>query len=323
MAYKIPRMANNEYYEALGVPKTASAEEIRKAYKKLSRKYHPDANKDKDAPERFKQVQEAFDVLGDTEKRQQYDRFGKAFPGGAGPHPFNWQPGGNRPRGQPGGGPVDFSEMFGEGGPIDLEQILGGAFGAGGGRKQSRRSARRGEDVEVEVEIPFQTAVEGGKYELALDRGGKRESLSVKIPPGVDTGSLVRLAGQGHPGANAGLAGDLLVRIKVAAHPWFRREGCNLLLDLPVTITEAALGAKVEVPTLSEGKVVVTIPAGTSSGAKLRLRGKGVLDRSTKQRGDQFAVIRIVVPRKPTERARELLEELAKVEPLFPRRDQW
>lgn len=318
-------MPNNDYYEALGVSKSASADEIRKAYKKLSRKYHPDANKDKEAPERFKQVQEAFDVLGDTEKRQQYDRFGKAFPGGAGPQgqPFNW-PGGGRPGGPGGAGPVDFSDLFG-GGQIDLEQILGGAFGGGGpgGRKQSRRAPRRGDDFEVEVEIPFQTAVDGGKYELGLDRGGKHESLSIKVPAGVDTGSLVRLAGQGHPGANAGPAGDLLVRIKVAAHPWFRREGSNLLVDLPVTITEAALGAKVEVPTLSEGKVVVTIPAGTSSGAKLRLKGKGVLDRSTKERGDQFAVIKIVVPRKPTDRARELLKELAEVEPLSPRGDLW
>jgi DnaJ-class molecular chaperone len=147
--------------------------------------------------------------------------------------------------------------------------------------------------------------------------------LSVKIQAGVDTGNLVRLAGQGHPGANGGPAGDLLVRIKVAAHPFFRREGSNLLLDLPVTITEAALGAKVEVPTLSEGQIVVTIPAGTSSGAKLRLKGKGVLDRSTKERGDQFVIIKIVVPRKPGERARELLNELAEVEPLTPRRDLW
>ncbi len=312
-------MPNNDYYEALGVSKTATADEIRKAYKKLSRKYHPDANKDKDAPERFKQVQEAFDVLGDAEKRQQYDRFGKAFPGGQFPgggpqgQTFNW--GGGQA-----GGP-DLSDLFG--GQIDLEQILGGAFGGGGGRKQSRRAPRKGEDVEVEVEIPFQTAVEGGKYELGLDRGGKHESLSVKIQAGVDTGSLVRLAGQGHPGASGGPAGDLLMRIKVAPHPLFRREGSNLLLDLPVTITEAALGAKVEVPTLSEGQVVVTIPAGTSSGAKLRLKGKGVLDRSTKDRGDQFVVIRIVVPKKPGERAREILNELAEVEPLNPRKDLW
>lgn len=244
-------MAKNDYYKTLGVSKTASADEIRKAYKKLSRKYHPDVNKEKDAPERFHQVQEAFDVLGDNEKRQQYDRFGQVFPAGAGPQgqPFNW--GGGRPGGS-GSGPVDFSDLFGGGGQIDLEQILGGAFG-GGGRRQSRRAAQRGGDVEVEVEIPFPIAVEGGKYELGLDRDGKHESLTIKIPAGVDTGSLVRLSGQGHPGANGGPAGDLLVRIRVAPHPWFRREGNNLLVDVPVTITEAALGPRSKRPPSRKG----------------------------------------------------------------------
>src|SRR5262249_23969376 len=151
-------------------------------------------------------------------------------------------------------------------------------------------------DVEAEVEVPFQIAVEGGKHELALDREGRTERLTVKVPPGVDTGSVVRLAGEGEPGGNGGPAGDLLIRLRVAPHPWFRREGIHLLVDLPVTVTEAALGAKVEVPTLSEGTVVVTIPPGTSSGAKLRLRGKGVTDRSTRERGDEFAVVKIVVP---------------------------
>lgn len=313
-------MAKNDYYKTLGVSKTATADEIRKAHKKLSRKYHPDVNKEKDAPERFKQVQEAFEVLGDDEKRQQYDRFGQVLPGGAGPQgqPFNW--GGGRP-GPGASGPVDFSDLFG-GGQIDLEQILGGAFG-GGGKRQSRRGPRRGDDVEVEVDIPFQIAVEGGKYELSLDRGGKHESLSVKIPAGVDSGSLVRLAGQGHPGGNGGPAGDLLVRIRVAAHPWFRREGNNLLVDVPVTISEAALGAKVEVPTLSEGMVVVTIPPGTSSGAKLRLKGKGVLDRSTKERGDLYVIVKIVVPRKMGDRAKQLLQELAEVEAYSPRGGLW
>jgi len=314
-------MASNDYYKALGVGKSASADEIRKAYKKLSKKYHPDANKDKDAPERFKQVQEAFDVLGDADKRKQYDQFGQVFPGGAGGpqgQPFNW--GGGRPGAS---GPIDLSDLFGGGGQIDLEQVFGGAFGGGGGRRQSRRAASRGDNVEVEVDIPFQIAVEGGKYELGLDRGGKRESLTIKIPAGVDTGSLIRLSGQGHPGGNGGPAGDLLVRIRVAEHPWFRREGSNLLVDLPITVTEAALGAKVEVPTLSEGMVVVTIPPGTSSGAKLRLRGKGVVDRTTKEPGDQFVVVKIVVPRKPGDRARELFKELAEVEPQTPRGGLW
>jgi curved DNA-binding protein len=313
-------MPSTDYYKALGVSKSASAEEIRKAYKKLSKKYHPDANKEKDAPERFKQVQEAYDVLQDPQKRKQYDQFGQVFPGGAGPQgqPFPWAGGG-----QPGAGPIDLGDLFG-GGQIDLEQIFGGTFGGGaGGRRQTRRGSRRGEDAEVEVEIPFQIAVDGGSHDLHLDRGGKPERLTVKIPPGVDTGSVVRLADQGQPGGNGGPAGNLLVRIRVAPHPYFRRDGSNLLVDLPVTVTEAALGAKVEVPTLSDGLVVVTIPPGTSSGAKLRLRGKGVLDRTTKERGDQFAVVKIVVPRKPGERAVEILQELARVEPLAPRGDLW
>jgi DnaJ-class molecular chaperone len=313
-------MPGNDYYKTLGVSKSATADEIRKAYKKLSKKYHPDANKDKDAPERFKQVQEAYDILQDSQKRKQYDQFGQVFPGG-GPQgqPFPWA--GGSPGGA-GAGPIDLGDLFG-GGPIDLEQILGGAFGGGGARRQTRRGARRGEDVEVEIEIPFQIAANGGNHELHLDRGGRPEHLSVKIPAGVDTGSVVRLAGQGHPGANGGPAGDLLVRIHVAPHPLFRREGSNLLIDVPVTVTEAALGAKVEVPTLSEGMIVVTIPPGTSSGAKLRLRGKGVIDRTTKERGDQFAVVKIVVPRQPGARAIELLQELARVEPQSPRGGLW
>src|SRR5262245_58119158 len=237
-------MANNQdYYKTLGVSKNATADEIRKAYKKLSRKYHPDVNKDKGAPEQFKQVQEAFDVLGDSEKRQQYDRFGRVLPQGAGPQgqPFQWST-----TGTSGEGP-DFADLFG-GGQIDLGDLLGGAFGGG---RRGRRAARRGQDVEAEVEVPFQVAVEGGKHELALDREGRTERLTVKVPPGVDTGSVVRLAGEGEPGGNGGPAGDLLIRLRVAPHPWFRREGSNLLVDLPVTVTEAALGAKVEVPTLS------------------------------------------------------------------------
>src|SRR5580704_10563789 len=171
-------MPTNDFYKTLGVSKSATADEIRKAYKKLSKKYHPDANKDKEAPERFKQVQEAYDVLHDPQKRQQYDQFGQVFPGGNGPRgqPFPWGQ-----AGQGGAGPVDLGDLFG-GGQVDLEQILGGAFGGGGGfggggRRQSRRASRRGDDVEVEIEVPFQIAVEGGSYDLHLDREGKAERL--------------------------------------------------------------------------------------------------------------------------------------------------
>lgn len=310
-------MPANDYYKTLGVSRDASADDIRKAYKKLVRKYHPDVNpNNKDAVEKFKQVQEAMDVLGDADKKANYDRFGTAFPGGGGPRTQTW--------GGPGGGagPIDLGDLFG--GQIDLGDLLGGAFGqgAGGGGRQARRP-RKGSDVQVEIDVPFQVAVEGGSHEVVLNRGGKTERLAIKIPPGVDSGSVIRLAGQGEPGPGGGPAGDLLVTIHAAAHPWFRREGNNLLVDVPLSITEAALGAKVDVPTLSEGKVTLTIPAGTSSGAKLRLKGKGVFDRTTKERGDQFVVVKIVVPKKLSARAKELLTELAEAAPQSVRADLW
>ena len=315
-------MAGTDYYKTLGVSRDASADDIRKAYKKLVRKYHPDVKPDdKDAAEKFKAVQEAMDVLGDENKKAQYDRFGTTFPGGGFPggggRPQGWGPGGPQAGG---GGPIDLGELFG--GQFDLGDILGGAFGQGGGAGRTRRS-RKGSDVEVEIEIPFQIAVEGGNHEVVLDRGGKAERLTVKIPPGVDTGSVIRLAGQGQPGAGGGAAGDLLVTIRVAPHPWFRREGTSLLVDVPLSITEASLGAKVDVPTLTEGKVTLTVPAGTSSGAKLRLKGKGVLDRTSGQRGDQFVVIKIVVPKNLSARAREQLQQLADELPQSVRADLW
>ncbi|MGQ0635890.1 MAG: DnaJ C-terminal domain-containing protein [Planctomycetaceae bacterium] len=315
-------MANHDYYGTLGVTRTATPEEIRKAHKKLSRRYHPDVNKDKGASEKFKQVQEAFDVLSDTEKRQQYDRFGQVFPGGAGPQPGRSYPWTGPAGGQ--GGPIDLGDLFG--GQVDLEELFGGAMGGRGGPnfgRGGRRGPAPGQDVESEAEIPFQVAVDGGKIELVLDRGGKTERLTVKIPAGVDNGSVVRLSGQGLPGAGGGPAGDLLVRIRVAPHPWFRRDGHDLYLDVPITVTEAALGAKVEVPTLSEGRVVLTIPPGTASGAKLRLRGKGVMDLGTKERGDQYVVIKIIPPQKLSERARKLLQELAEEAPQSPRGGLW
>jgi DnaJ-class molecular chaperone len=317
-------MAQNDYYATLGVSRTSTAEEIRKAHKKLSRKYHPDVNKEAGASEKFKEVQEAFEVLGDKDKRQQYDQFGTAFPGGAAGGPrgqtYTWTG-----AGPGGGGPVDLGDLFG--GQVDLESLLGGAFGGGGfpGAKGGarRRGRAAGENFETEVEVPFQIAVEGGKYELSLQRDGKIERLTVKIPAGVDNGSVVRLSGQGHPGMGGGPAGDLLVRIRVAPHPYFRREGNDLLVDVPITVTEAALGAKVEVPTLQEGTVMLTIPPGTSSGAKLRLRGEGVPDVSTKKHGDQYVVVKIVAPQNLNERARELLKDLADAAPQAPRKGLW
>lgn len=310
-------MPANDYYKTLGVARDASADDIRKAYKKLARKYHPDVSKEKDAAERFKQVNEAFEVLSDDEKRKMYDRFGTARPGGPGPggQAYTW----SGPAG--GAGPVDLEQLFG--GQFDLGGMFGGGFGdAAAGGKRPRRD-RRGSDVEFDVEIPFLVAVEGGTHDLHVDRAGKAERIAIKIPPGIDSGNVIRLAGQGQPGGNGGPAGDLLITVRVAPHAWFRREGANLLVDVPVTITEAALGAKVDVPTLTEGKVVMTVPPGTSSGQKLRLRGKGVPDREKKQRGDLYAIIKVVVPQNLSAQAKELLQRFQEAAPQSPRAQLW
>lgn len=310
-------MPDTDYYKVLGVSRGASAEEIRKAYKKLAREYHPDRRpNDKSAAERFKQIQEAHEVLSDPEKREQYDRYGSAFRGA-----------GREPTGQawtsPGGaGPIDLNDLFG-GGAVDLEDLFGGAFGGGFGRGPRQPRAMKGQDVRTTVTVPFTTAALGGSYDLHLTRDGRSETLTVKIPAGIADGGVIRLAGEGQPGVAGGPAGDLLVTVHVASHPYFRREGNNLFVEVPVTPTEAALGAKVDVPTLSEGNVVLTIPSGSSSGTKLRLRGKGVPDQRTKQPGDQIVTLKIVVPRELSERAKELYRELAEAAPQNPRARLW
>ena len=320
----------DDYYKTLGVSKDADAAAIRKAYRKLAKENHPDRNPDDPkAAETFKAVGEAYGVLSDAEKRAAYDRFGSNYKqfggrpgGGAGP--------GGGFGGFGGGGPVDVSDLFGGGGGFDLNDFLGGLGGGGprgggspfgqrGGRRPQPR-ARRGADVRTSVTVPFTLAARGGDYELDLDRGGSRESLTVKIPAGIAPGAAMRLAGKGEPGAGGGSGagggnGDLLLTVNVAPHPVFRREGNNLVMDLPLTPAEAALGAKVDVPTLSEGTVTLTVPPGTGSDAKLRLRGKGVPDRKAGADGDQIVRTKVVVPKQPTDRQRELYEELKTLDP--------
>ena len=311
-------MAYLDYYKVLGVSKSASADELRKAYRKLARENHPDAKpNDTAAAERFKQVQEAYDVLNDDTKRKQYDRFGSAYtqqagrPGG-GQNPF---PGG----GGFGAGPIDLGDLFGQG--VDFSEFFGGVA-PGGAKAKSKRAPARGEDVRATVSISFETAVSGGAVDVRIDRGGKVETLTVKVPVGVNSGQIVRLAGQGSPAARGGTAGDLLLTIDIEPHTYFRREGSNLLVDVPVTPSEAVLGAKVEVPTLTEGLMVVTIPPGTSSGAKLRLRGKGIVDSQTHQTGDQFVVVKIVVSKEISEADKSLYKQLAEHE-TPPRTGLW
>jgi curved DNA-binding protein len=300
-----------DFYQVLGVSKNSSEAELKKAYRKLSRENHPDSKpNDKAAAEKFKQVQEAYSVLSDSEKRQKYDRFGHAaFQGGGrgGGSPF-------------GGGQVDLSDLFGGGGGGGGFDF-GDLFGGGGGRRAAR--ARKGQDVETTIDVPFTTAAEGGSYSLTINTSGKPEQITARIPAGVDSGSVIRLSGQGHPGMGGGPNGDLMVKIRVAPHPYFRRDGANLLVDVPISLTEAALGAKVDVPTLSEGLVTVTVPAGSASGTRLRLRGKGIINRKTNEPGDLYAILQIVVPKNLDDRSRELLEEFAKLHPENLREDRW
>jgi DnaJ-class molecular chaperone len=310
----------SDLYSALGVSKSASADEIRKAYKKLVRENHPDAKPgDKAAADRFKQAAEAYEVLGDEDKRKKYDQFGDAWKyadqaGAAGRGGGGFR--GGAGSGQPGGGfEFDFGDIFGGGGGGGVD--LGDLFG---GRRKSRAS--RGSDLQTEIQVPFTVAAVGGSHDLTLATGSSQESLTVKIPAGMKDGGVVRLRGQGQAGQNGGPAGDLLVTVRVAPHPYFRRDGDDLLVEVPVTFTEAALGAKVDVPTLSEGLVTLKIPAGSSSGTRLRMKGKGVANPKTKASGDQYVVVKIVSP--PVQgKVKTLLEELAAEVPQNPRATLW
>jgi DnaJ-class molecular chaperone len=311
-----------DYYKVLGVSRTASEGDVRKAYKKIARENHPDVKpNDPAAAERFKQASEAYEVLSDAEKRKQYDQFGSAWK--------HARKGGPYPGGGPFGGgqqsDFDFGDIFGQGGgAVDLGDLFGGMFGggrAGRGRAQPRQS--RGQDIQTSVTVPFDLAATGGSYDLHLSRNGQTETLGVKIPQGLRDGGTIRLAGQGEPGQGGGAAGDLLVTVHFASHPYFRREGNDVYVDVPLTIAEAALGAKVDVPTLTEGLLMLTIPAGSSSGAKLRLKGKGFIDPRSKQQGDQYAVVKIVPPKSLDDESRRLIEEFAERNPDQPRRGLW
>jgi len=280
-----------DYYEILGVAKTAGDKEIKAAYRRLARKYHPDVNKnDKQAEARFKEVAEAFAVLSDKDKRTRYDRGGhEAF--GPGFDPFAG---------------VDFGQF--DAGFGDLSSIFE-LFGFGGGaRRGGRPRARRGADLRLETRVPFLTAVRGDMVELAIPRQGRPTALKVRIPAGIEDGDTLRLAGKGEAG------GDAYLTIRVDNHPRFRREGRDLICDVAVGVARAVLGGQVEVETLN-GKATVTLPAGTRSGQKLRLRGRGVPASPGKTAGDLFAVVQIQPPKVLDARSRELMEEFDRLNP--------
>ena len=373
-------MADKDYYDVLDVKRDASADEVKKAYRRLARQHHPDLNpNDKGAEGRFKELQEAYDVLSDAEKRQQYDRLGKAAFEQGGPGAQRWY----YRTGQEQDVPFDFAEGAGVPFP-DLEEILGGAFG-GAVRRRARTGPRRGQDLEFGLALAFEEAAKGATKQARVERpsrcsacggngtepGSRPETctacggsgqrrlgdgplnvhvpcdtcggagqrpgkpcprcagrgvvattadITVKIPPGVNEGQRIRLRGQGGAGATGGPAGDLYIVAHVSPHRYFRRDGRDIYLDLPLTITEAALGAKVDVPAL-DGWTTLTVPAGTASGTKLRLRGKGVAKGRTGPHGDQIVVVKIVPPKSVDPEARDLLERLQRHSDDNPRRD--
>jgi DnaJ-class molecular chaperone len=296
-------------YQELGVSRTASADELRRAFRKLAKQYHPDANPgDKSAEERFKRISAAFDLLGDEEKRKKFDageidadgrETMRGFSGGG---PFGQGAGGFR------GGDFD---------NIDLSDILGEMFGgrAGGGRAGGGFGGfpQRGPDVRAKLELDLEEAIAGGKKRIAFSDG---RTLDVTIPKGATDGQILRLKGQGSPGRSG--AGDALIELTIRPHPVFRRDGDNLVMDLPVSVPDAVLGAKVSAPT-PEGAVTLSIPAGSNSGSTLRLKGRG-LPTAQGGRGDLFAKLVITLPETQDAELKRLAETWRTERPYTPRR---
>ncbi|WP_110111394.1 molecular chaperone DnaJ [Bacillus sp. CGMCC 1.16541] len=349
-------MSKRDYYEVLGLGKNAGKDEIKKAYRKLSKKYHPDINKDADAPEKFKEIKEAYEVLSDDQKRAHYDQFGHTDPN------------------QGFGGGSDFGGGFG------FEDIFSSIFG-GGGRRRDPNAPRQGADLQYTMSLSFEEAVFGkdttieipreetcdtcngsgakpgtkvntcshcqGSGQLNVEQNTpfgrivnrrvchycngtgkqitekcntchgagkvtKTKKISVKIPAGVDDGQQLRVSGQGEPGVNGGPAGDLYVVFHVRGHEFFERDGDDIYCEMPLTFAQATLGDEVEIPTL-HGKVKLKIPAGTQTGTKFRLKGKGVPNVRGYGQGDQHVIVKIVTPTKLSEKQKQLLREFAEL----------
>ncbi len=337
-----------DYYETLGVDRKASQQDIHNAYRKLARKYHPDVNKGKEAETKFKEINEAYEVLKDPDKRKKYDALGHNWQAGEDfTPPPGWEnfgfgrSGGGTGTGTGTGGFGGFSDIFrgfdifggggdergGSGFSDFFDSLFGGAFGGAAGRPGAgpEGAARRGaEDVQAEVSIPLEDAYHGGKKTITLQQqepgapGGRRKNIEVTIPPGITDGQKLRLSGQGGAIGPGGQAGDLYLTIRIQPHPRFRVKGSDLEVDVPITPAEAVLGAKVEVP-IVEGTASITVPAGTQSGKRFRLRGKG-MRKSKSERGDLYAVVKIAVPSSPSAEEKELYEKLSRASSFNPRK---
>ncbi|MEW5868119.1 MAG: J domain-containing protein [Chloroflexota bacterium] len=318
-------MEYKDYYQTLGVNKSASKDEIKKAYRKLARQYHPDVNPDdKAAEEKFKEVNEAYEVLSDPDKREKYDRFGQQWQqyarGGGRPEDFDWSQWGSAPGGRTYTRTVtpeelqqilgrDFGGGFGGGlgGFSDFFETLFGNLGQRSGGFGKRERARRGQDNEQTVQISLEDAFKGTTVSLQWENGRRIEA---KIPPGVDTGSRVRLSGQGESGSGGGQAGDLYLKIEVRPHPLFQRDKDDLKINLPVDLYTAVLGGKVSVSTLDRS-VELSIPPETANGRVLRLRGLGMPNlRKPGQRGNLYVNVQVQLPQNLSDAERHLFQEL-------------
>jgi curved DNA-binding protein len=294
-----------DYYAALEVPRDADADAIKKAYRRLARKYHPDVSKEPEAEARFKEVSEAYDTLKDAEKKAAYDALGQRRPGEEFTAPRDWR----EHFDAGGGGFADDIDL------ADLMDALRGRHGGGGARQ---RGPQPGQDYDVEAALSLEDAHRGTTLHFDLQRPEGPQTLQVTVPPGVAEGQKLRLRGKGAPGRNGGPSGDIYVHIRLLPHARYRVEGRNLYYDLALAPWEAALGGDVQVPTL-DGDVMLTVPAGTHSAQKLRLRGRGL--GSGQSAGDLYAVVHIDVPGTLTPRERELFEALAKESGFRPRKD--
>jgi len=310
-------MEYKDYYRILGVDRNATEKEIKQAYRRLARKYHPDVNPgDKEAEERFKEINEAYEVLSDPEKRRKYDQLGASWQQwqrmGGNPRDFDWSQWFSRewPGGRVHVEYGDLGDLFGEGIFSDFFRAIFGDVGTRPRARwwEARPRYARGQDYEQPVEISLEEAFRGTKR--VLEKDGRR--LEVTIPPGVKTGSRVRIAGQGGPGIGGGRPGDLYLKVTVLPHPIFKRQGDDLHCEVPVDLYTAVLGGEVRVPTL-EGDVMLKIPPGTQGGQTFRLRGKGMPNlRNPRQRGDLYVKVQVQVPQNLSQRERELFRELAK-----------
>ncbi len=291
-------MKYKDYYQTLGVERSASDEDIKKAYRRLARKFHPDVSEEKDAEERFKEVSEAYETLSDPQKRHAYDHLGRHRSGQEFRPPPDWE--------------KQFGGIFGGAGGIDLEGLFGGLSG----RRAARPGPRRGRDVEAVVELPLEEVARGTEVQIRIGEGAAARTITARIPKGALDGQRMKVSGKGLPGSH-GHAGDLYLTIRFRSHPHLRASGHDLLIDLPVTPAEAVLGTSAELPTL-DGQVKLRIPPGSQSGQKLRLAGRG-LPRPDGGRGDLYAAVRIVLPPALTDRERELYEQLAAASTFDPR----